>query len=368
MKRTPLFDAHVALGARMAPFGGWDMPIQYEGILSEHEFTRQHAGLFDICHMGEFDLRGATAAADLDRLITQNVATLQVGQCRYGYLLRDDGGVLDDLTCYRRGPDHYMLVVNAATLDQDAQWIRERLSPGTRFEDISDATGKLDIQGPESREVLDQALGTQTPDLKYFWFTELALLGERCILSRTGYTGEWGYELYMPSSAARRFWDALLGTGRIKPVGLGARDTLRLEVGYPLYGHELSADRTPIAASRGHYIDLAKDFVGKAAVQRDKEHGVPRYLVGLRLESKRAARAHDKVVAQGRDAGEITSGSIGPSVGVAVAMAYVDCEFTHPGTRVEADVRGARLPATVVDLPFYKNGTARGRPAGKAAP
>ncbi len=359
MRQTPLHDAHVALGARMAPFGGWDMPIQYAGILAEHAHTRTAASIFDICHMGEFDLRGTSAEADLERLLTQRIATIAPGQCRYGYLLRDDGGVLDDLTCYRRGPDHFWLVVNAATCAQDAEWIRSHLSKDTSFTDLSPRIAKLDVQGPASRAEMEKALGTRLPDLGYFRFADVSLAGVPCTLSRTGYTGEWGYEVYLPWGEARRMWDLFLAHPNIRPAGLGARDTLRLEVGYPLYGHELSLDRTPVAASRGQFMDVGKEFIGRAAVARDLENGAPRYLVGLRLDSKRAARAHDRVLREGKAVGEITSGSVAPSLGVAVAMAYVDRGLDRPGERVEVEVHGRPLPATVVELPFYRNGTAR---------
>ena len=358
--KTPLHQAHIELGARMAPFGGWDMPIQYDGILIEHEQTRARAAIFDICHMGEFDLRGTTAEADLERLLTMNVASIQVGQCRYGYLLRDDGSPIDDLTCYRRAKDHFMLVVNAGTREGDAAWIKSNLSPGTTFTDISPATGKLDIQGPTSREEMERVFGVQLPDLKYFWFADITLLGSPCTLSRTGYTGEWGYELYMPRAESRRFWDALLKKGNIKPAGLGCRDTLRLEVGYPLYGHELGPGQTPVAAARGSFIDTKKEFIGRAACVRDLQNGCPRYLAGLKLESRRAARAHDKVMSGGNVVGEITSGSLAPSLGIAVALAYLDAALCKPGQIVQIPVQGGKsLNATVVELPFYKNGTAR---------
>jgi aminomethyltransferase len=343
----------------MAPFGGWDMPIQYEGILAEHKWTRVKASIFDTCHMGEFELRGANAETDLERLITPSVAGIAIGQCRYGYLLRNDGGVLDDLTCYRRDKNHFWLIVNAGTCRGDAEWIRCRLSPGTVFTDLSPMTGKLDIQGPKSRVEMEKALKIRLPDLNYFRFANVMLDGTACMLSRTGYTGEWGYELYCPADEVERFWDLFLDRSEIKPAGLGARDTLRLEVGYPLYGHELSAARTPVAASRGQFMDLKKEFVGKPAVGRDLEKGVPQFLVGLQLESKRAARAQDKVMSGGNVIGEITSGSIAPSLGVAVAMAYVDQAFTQLGRKLEIDAHGTLLPAMVVDLPFYKEGTAR---------
>jgi aminomethyltransferase len=358
--KTPLHDTHAKLGARIAPFGGWDMPIQYEGILAEHEQTRARASIFDICHMGEFELRGPTAERDLEKLLTQNIATIKQGQARYGYLLNDSGGVIDDLTCYRLGPEYFYLVVNAGTRPGDAAWIKSHLSPQTQFRDVSDETAKLDIQGPASREEIEKVLGAKLPDLKYFFSAECEMLGTKTLLSRTGYTGEWGYEIYFPWNDAIRFWNAFTASGAIKPAGLGARDTLRLEVAYPLYGHELGPERTPIAASRGMFVDMNKDFIGKAACARDLAGGCPRYLAGLKLESKRAARAHDKVLCNSKEAGEITSGSLAPSLGIAIALAYVDSTLCAPGTKLEIAVAGGKtLPATVVELPFYKNGTAR---------
>ena len=356
--KTPLFEAHVALGARMAPFAGWDMPIQYAGILAEHEHTRRATSVFDICHMGEFELRGPTALADLEKILTMPVAPLASGQCRYGYLLRDDGHVLDDLTCYRLGPDHFWLVVNAGTRPQDAAWIWQHVSPTTQFSDLSDDIGKLDIQGPTARAATARALGVQLPDLGYFRFAEITLDGLPCLLSRTGYTGEFGYELYCPMKSVGAFWAKLLAGGEIKPAGLGARDTLRLEMGYALYGHELDLNRTPAGASRGRYIQLTKDFIGKAAVAAELQQP-QQVLVGLRLESKRAARNGDAVAAAGRTVGVVTSGSVAPSLGVAVAMAYVDAACATTGTKLDVQSRGAALPVTVVELPFYADGTAR---------
>jgi aminomethyltransferase len=356
--KTPLYEAHVALGARRAPVAGWDMPIQYAGILAEHEHTRRATSVFDICHMGEFELRGPTALADLERLLTMPVATLAVGQCRYGYLLREDGHVLDDLTCYRLGPEHFWLVVNAGTRPQDAAWVWRHVSPATQFTDLSDDVGKLDIQGPTARATVENALGVKLPDLGYFRFAELTLDDVPCLLSRTGYTGEFGYELYCPVKTVGAFWDKLLAGGEIKPAGLGARDTLRLEMGYALYGHELDLHRTPAGASRGRYIQLTKEFIGKAAVAAElKQPG--QVLVGLRLESKRAARNGDSVAAAGRAVGVVTSGSVAPSLGVAVALAYVDAAVAATGTQLEILSRGSALPATVVDLPFYAGGTVR---------
>ncbi|HMP89273.1 MAG TPA: glycine cleavage system aminomethyltransferase GcvT [Kiritimatiellia bacterium] len=357
--KTPLHETHLKLGARMAPFGGWDMPIQYEGILAEHEFTRRHCGLFDICHMGELELSGPTAEQDLERLLTQSVKSIAVGQCKYGFLLRDDGGVIDDLTCYRLDREHFMLVVNAGTCAGDADWIANRISPATRFHNISAWTGKLDIQGPDSREVMEAAFGTPLPDLKYFHFTRLTLMGASCILSRTGYTGEWGYELYMPIEATVLFWNKLMETGKVKPVGLGARDTLRLEVGYPLYGHELSKDRTPVSAFGGNFIEMSKDFIGRSGVARELDKGPRQKMIGLALSSKRAARTDDIIWSGPRKVGVITSGSLAPSLGHAIALGYVDADVASIGGDLEVEVKGTRLPARLSSLPFYTAGTAR---------
>lgn len=359
--KTPLYDVHVDLGARMAPFAGWDMPIQYEGILAEHEWTRTRASLFDTCHMGEFEVAGPNAEADLERLVTQSISTLADGQCRYGFLLREDGGVLDDLTVYRYDARRFFIVVNAGTLEADAAWISSHLSTSTSFMNRSAELAKLDIQGPRAKTEMEKALGVSLPDLKYFRFAEWTLERMPCLISRTGYTGEWGYEMYFPAEHTVAMWNRLTESGAIKPAGLGARDTLRLEVGYPLYGHELSGERTPVAATRGAFIELKKEFIGKETVARDLQEGCLRYMVGLKLETKRAARAGDKVTLEGREVGEVTSGALAPSLGVAVAMAYVESALTRAGTMLEINARGKSLPATIVELPFYKDGTARAK-------
>jgi aminomethyltransferase len=356
--KTPLYDRHVALGARMAPFAGWEMPIQYRGILPEHEATRTGATVFDICHMGEFELTGPAAGADLDRLLTCAVGPMKDGQCRYGYLLRGDGGVLDDLTCYRWTPERFWLVVNAGTTMRDLDWVRAHVSPQTEVRDLSPALAKLDVQGPASLRLLERAFAASWPALGYFRFTGHTAGGVPMTVSRTGYTGEWGYELYFTAAAAGAIWDRLLEAG-VTPAGLGARDTLRLEMGYPLYGHEMDESRTPVGLSRGAFLDLSKDFIGRAACARELESGAERYLTGLTLAGRRAARTGDAVWRDGRSVGAVTSGSLAPSLGTAVALAYLDEAATAPGTEVEVEVRGARLPARVVAPPFHTRGTAR---------
>ena len=338
----------------MGEFGGWDMPIQYVGILAEHAQTRERASLFDICHMGELELSGPEAAGDLDRLLTCSVGTLAVGQVRYGYLLNEAGGVLDDLTVYRLAEERYWLVVNAGTAEGDARWIGGRLSDSTVFVDRSDEVAKLDLQGPLAREVLEAVCGISVEGLRYF---KCAQFGSMWV-SRTGYTGELGYELYVPVQEAEALWEALLGHGACEPAGLGARDTLRLEMGYPLYGHELEEAYSPVATGGGAFVDMAKTFVGCERVKVDLEADGER-VVGLRFDSKRAARDGDRVFVGERVVGRVTSGSVAPSLGVAVAMARVEAVAGNVGEMVAVEIRGRRLTAEVVALPFYAEGTAR---------
>lgn len=352
----------------MAPFAGWEMPIQYEGILVEHRHTRAHCGVFDICHMGELELRGPSAERDLERLLTCRVGNLAVGQCRYGYLLNESGAPLDDLTCYRFAADRFWLVVNAGTRADDVAWIRARCSPGTVFTDLSDRTAKLDVQGPAARGAMESAFGTSLPDLGYFRFTEISLAGVPCVLSRTGYTGEWGYELYFPAEAAPEFWRRLLAAPRAKPVGLGARDTLRLEMGYPLYGHELGPERTPAGVAGGRFMDFDKPFVGRDAVKAELERGPRELLVGLRLQTARAARAGTEIFRNGAPVGRVTSGSFSPSLGVAIALGYVSAEAAEPGIVLTLGRGPSPLQGEVVPLPFYPRGTARRPPEWRGEP
>ena len=358
MKKTPLHKKHLELGARMGEFGGWDMPIQYAGILQEHEHTRSKVSVFDICHMGEFELIGPSACEDLEKLLTCDVASLKVGQVRYGFMLNEEGGTIDDLTCYRLEEERYMLVVNAGTIEKDAAWIRVQLSEATLFSDLSDSLAKLDVQGPKAADALNDVLNGRLPALGYFRFAEVETEEFSCLISRTGYTGELGYEVYLPVAAVESFWDQLLAHPMVEPAGLGARDTLRLEMGYSLYGHELSEADTPVSTSRGMFINSEKEFIGKAPVLAALEKP-ERYLVGLKFDSKRAARAHDKVFYAGEEVGEISSGSLAPSLDVAVAMAFVKPTLAEVGQMFEVEIRGKLFPAEVVDLPFYKEGSAR---------
>ncbi|MCX7004571.1 MAG: glycine cleavage system aminomethyltransferase GcvT [bacterium] len=360
--RTPLYSEHSALQARIAPFGGWDMPIQYTGIIEEHVHTRTAASLFDTCHMGEFRVCGTAAAQALDRLITCPIASLAPGRCRYGFLLNETGGVLDDLITYRISEDEFMIVVNAGTLPGDRAWIAAHLPAGVTFDDESDETGKLDLQGPLAGEVLQPLTAGDLRTLKYFGFMQTTVCGVPALVSRTGYTGEYGFEVYLPVEQTLMLWRALLDDPRVKPAGLGARDTLRLEIGLPLYGHELCATRTPAGAGMSFAIDLKKDFIGQPAVAADAQTGPREQLVGLQLTSRQSARAAQTIVCGDKKIGVVTSGSFAPSVGTAVALGYVPKEHVQVGTALQIDTGRARLDARVVPLPFYTNGTARTGP------
>ena len=352
--RTPLTSWHEGQGAKMAPFAGWLMPIQYEGILAEHLHTRKHAGIFDICHMGEFRIEGPGATEALSRAVSHNLETLAPGKCRYGFLLTDKGGVLDDGIIYRFGPDSFMAVVNAACAPGDLATLRARLPESIKITDISAETGKVDLQGPGSLDVLEKVMGENFHDLGYFSFRESTWQGVPVLVSRTGYTGELGYELYLPSEKTEAFWKALLADERVKPVGLGARDTLRLEAGLPLYGHDLDEEHTPAEAGMARMMTSQADYVGKEGAQAVRE-----VLVPLQIEGRRAARHGDVLALPGGEAvGRITSGSFAPSLGYVIAFAWVDAAHADKEDFV---VRASRteLPAKKVEIPFYKEGTAR---------
>ena len=313
--KTPLTDWHVAHGAKMAPFAGWLMPIQYEGILVEHQHTRQHAGLFDICHMGEFRIQGTGADAALAAAVSHNLATLAPGRCRYGFLLTEKGTVLDDCIVYRFGPDDFMVVVNAACAAGDFATLRARLPEGVALTDISEQTGKIDLQGPEAVDVLETLLGRSLRDMPYFGFRSEAWQGCELLVSRTGYTGELGFELYVPAGQTQALWEALLADERVKPVGLGARDTLRLEAGLPLYGHELDENHTPAEAGMGRMLTSTAPYVGREGAQEVRQK-----LLALSIEGRRAARNGDALLLEdGTPAGVVTSGSFAPSLGQVVA-------------------------------------------------
>ena len=360
--KTPLYNQHIARGARMAPFGGWDMPIQYEGILTEHQHTRSGASLFDICHMGEFIISGKTAATDINKILTANISTLKTNRCRYSFMLNENGGIIDDLITYKLSDENFLVVVNSATSDGDAEWMKSHLSTETHFENISDITAKIDIQGPKSREILQQLTPANLSDLKFFCFCETTVDNVNTIVSRTGYTGELGYELYIPANSAEQIWDKLLENENVRPAGLGARDTLRLEAGLPLYGHELSLEHNPAETCFMFAVKLDKEFIGKTAVLKTTDSGPEKKLVGLKLPGRQSPRAHQKIkIPDNADEiiGEVTSGSFAPTLGYSIAFAYVKSDFAETGTGILIDTGRKKLSAEVVKTPFYTNPAAR---------
>ncbi|HEX6200193.1 MAG TPA: glycine cleavage system aminomethyltransferase GcvT [Thermoanaerobaculia bacterium] len=366
--RTPLYDRHRAAGGRIVPFAGWEMPVQYQGVIDEHRAVRTAAGLFDVSHMGEVRVVGAGAEDFLQRLTPNDVSKLADGQAHYSALLTDEGTYIDDLLVYRIGPEEFLLVVNAANTEGDFQWIadhaREAHAEGVAV-DVEDVSGRyalLALQGPSAVEILRPLAALPgdggLDDVGYYRFARGEVDGAPALLSRTGYTGEDGFELYLHPDDAPRVWDRLLEAGRdrgLVPAGLGARDTLRLEAGMALYGHEIDRETTPWEANLGWTIKMDKgDFVGRSALAARKEAGVERRLVGFEVEGRGIAREGHPVVHQGREVGRVTSGTWSPTFEKALGMAYVPPALAEPGTAIELEVRGRRLPAKVVKVPFYK--------------
>lgn len=362
LKRTPLYNKHVKLDAKMVPFGGWDMPVQYkEGILAEHHHTRKMVSLFDTCHMGEFTIKGQNSAQALDKIFPRAVADQKAGVARYNFLLSDKGTVLDDLIIYRMAEEEFMIVVNAGTIDSDFARIKSLLPTDLYISNDSEKTGKLDLQGPKSAEIMDK-LGLKRSELpsNYKWI-KTSIRGIPAIISRTGYTGELGFEFYVSADKVGELWDILLSFDDVKPAGLGSRDTLRLEVGYPLYGHEMDENTTPVEAGFGPILGLEKRsaFMCEAILKDPSK--ITKTLVGIVLEGRRAARAGNKVFsADGKELGLVTSGMFSPIIEKAIALAFVSPGSNLvPGSKVALEIGGKPFPGNVVEMPFYKNGTVR---------
>ncbi|MBN2318768.1 MAG: glycine cleavage system aminomethyltransferase GcvT [Acidobacteria bacterium] len=355
-RRTVLFERHRQLGARMAPFGGYLMPIQYRGILEEHKAARTAAAVFDTCHMGEFRVSGEKALSDLENLVSCDLAALATGRCRYGLMCNPDGGVLDDLLVYRLKDRDFMLVVNAGTQDADYGWIAKHVSTSTTLRNISGSTAKVDIQGPSAPRIVRDVTEDPIDGLKFYGFQHNAFGGKPVLVSRTGYTGEVGFEIYADPSLMGEFWDACIQKGAV-PAGLGARDTLRLEIGMPLYGHELTQERNAAATGYGPFISRTKEFIGSAAIR--ERTGPRERLVGLAFEGRQAARKGSRILSEeGEVVGAVTSGSFAPSLGYAIALGYVDSEFAAEGSRVVVAAR-RELIGKIVETPFFRKGTAR---------
>jgi aminomethyltransferase len=359
-KKTALFETHQKLGARLVEFGGWHMPVQYTGIVEEHKAVREAAGVFDISHMGEFFVSGIGALAFLNGLLTNDATKLAVRQGQYTLMLNEEGGVIDDLILYRLHETEFLLVVNAAKIEEDRAWIKGNLAEGVSFRDQSDANSAVALQGPKALEIAAAFFGAGWPEPKRNEITSYSWNHHPILAARTGYTGEEGLELFFPNEIAEILLTAILEAGKpfgLKPTGLGARDTLRLEAGLPLNGNDLSARRTPLEAGLGAFVSLEKDseFPGKDVLIKQKSEGVKEKLVAFRVKEKGPPPRPHYVLFQGRtQVGEVTSGAPSPTLGYGIGLAYVRTEYSQPGTALELEVRGARVPVEVVKKPFYK--------------
>lgn len=361
MKRTPLYERHVALGAKFTDFGGWTMPVQYTNIINEHQTTRHAAGLFDICHMGQIEVKGPQSFSFLQRVMSRNLEGQADGQIKLCVMTNEDGGIMDDLTVYKFGSENYMIVTNASTLEKDFVWLKaqskQQAFDKLEIKDISNATGKLDLQGPKAQEILQPLLSEDLGQLRFYRAMQTTIIDTKVIISRSGYTGEDGFEIYTPADRTGGVWDAILDAGSshgVKPVGLGARDTLRLEAGMMLYGHEMDNSITPFEVVYDWLADLNKEFIGCEALKKRKQAGISRRLVGFEIIGRGIARNGYGVLRDGRTVGNVTSGTFSPTLGKAIGMAFLPIALTHPGTEIDIEIRNNVVKAMVVPLPFYR--------------
>ena len=359
MKRTPFYDLHASLGAKLVDFAGFEMPVQYSGIIEEHLAVRNAVGVFDVSHMGEFEVRGKDALAFLQRTTVNDVSKLSDGKVQYSAMCYDDGGIIDDLLVYCIG-DSYMLVVNASNIQKDFDWLQSNASGDVQLTDVSDKTALLAVQGPKSLATLQKLTKVNLSDMKYYTSTRGEIAGVPAVISRTGYTGELGFELYFNAdkATAEKMWTAIFDAGTefgIAPVGLGARDTLRLEMGFCLYGNDIDKTTNPLEAGLGWITKLEKgDFIGRQSMVKAKESGLKRKLVGLSLSDKMLARHGYPIAMNGSVVGEVTSGTFSPSLQHGIALGYIAQAHSAVGTTVNVQVRGKEVPATVVKLPFVQ--------------
>lgn len=358
LKFTCLHDLHLALGAKMSPFAGYDMPIEYGlGIIGEHNAVRNACGVFDVSHMGEIGITGEDAEFFVNRVFSNDVTNAPDGQCFYGMMLRPDGGVVDDLLVYKRGHNDFLFVVNASNITKDEQWIL-RQAEGYRLclEFMSEEMAELAVQGPEAEKVMEEVVEIPCRDLTFYTFKELDHEGDTVIVSRTGYTGEDGFEIYGPHDFIRRVWQALIDSGKAAPCGLGCRDTLRFEVGLPLYGNELADDITPLEAGLGMFVKLEKpDLIGGETLKKQKQEWPCRKIVGLEIHDRAIARhGCDVLSPEGEVIGKVTTGYRGISTDRSICMALIDARYAKTGTELKVQVRKKTFPATVVSKKFFK--------------
>lgn len=353
-KRTCLYDRHVALGALISPFGGFDMPIQYKDIVTEHNAVRHNVGVFDVSHMGEVTVTGTDAERFVNHIFTNDITDAPIGKIFYGMMLYPNGGTVDDLLVYKRGDRNFFLVINAGNIDKDVAWIEQNAAEfDVDIAHQSDYYGQIAVQGPQAEATVETVLHLACAELSFYTFKTIEQEGETVIVSRTGYTGEDGFEVYASHTLINKYWDVLIAAG-VQPCGLGCRDTLRFEVGLPLYGDELSADISPTMAGLGFFVKLDKaEFIGREACAEQKANGVARRLVGLELSDKAIPRHGYKVLAEGKEVGEVTTGYHCISVDKSVCMALVDSEYAKLGTPLDIQIRKKVFSGTVVKKKFY---------------
>ena len=357
LRQTPLNAVHRAMGAKMIPFGQWDMPVQYRGILEEHRAVRSAAGLFDVSHMGEVEFRGAGALSALQSLTSNDVSRLQVGQVQYSALTTEAGTFVDDLTVYRLAEDRYLVTLNASNIEKDLRWMREH-APGAEIIDQSDETALVAIQGPQAVAILQRLTSVDLAAIPYYWFARGEVAGGEAILSRTGYTGEDGFEVYLSPQRVVALWDALVETGSprgLLPCGLGARDTLRLEAKMALYGNDIDEQHTVLEADLGWIVKFQKgEFLGRGALARQKAEGIARKLVGFEMVGRGIARSHYPIVKSGAQIGEVTSGAPSPWLNKNIGLGYVAMADAAVGTQIDILIRDQPVAARIVQTPFYK--------------
>lgn len=361
LKRTPLFDIYKEYGGKTVDFGGWELPVQFTSIKEEHEAVRTKAGIFDVSHMGEFTVKGKDSLTFLQKMMTNDVAKIVDGGAQYTAMCYENGGTVDDLLVYKKSDEDFLLVVNAANIEKDFAWLEEHVQGNVVLENISDRIAQLALQGPKAEEVLQKlAANKELSEIKFFKFSSnVDLNGANALVSRTGYTGEDGFEIYCNQEDAVSLWTAILEAGKeegVLPCGLGARDTLRFEATLPLYGQELSSDISPLEAGIGFAVKLGKesDFIGKSALLSQKESGLERKLVGIEMIDRGIPRHGYKVFAGGSEIGDVTSGTQSPTFKTNIGLALVNIEFSEIGQEVEVEIRSKYLKAKVVPTPFYK--------------
>jgi len=359
-KKTAFFDIHVALGAKMVPFAGYEMPVSYKGIVAEHTAVRERVGLFDVSHMGEVTVTGPAALDFIQKISVNDASTLATGQAQYSAMCRANGCIVDDLLVYKRGENDYLLVINASNIDKDYAWMLENAIDGVALRNVSDEMSLLAVQGPRSLDTVQKLTDVDLSTIEYYHFREGTIAGVPAIISRTGYTGELGFELYLSSdgAAGERVWGAIMESGAehgIEPAGLGARDTLRLEMGYCLYGNDIDETTNTIEAGLGWITKLGKGpFNGSEVLARVKEEKPSRKLVGFEMTERAIPRQHYPIVADDQTIGEVTSGTSSPTLGKGIGMGYVASAFAKAGTEIAIVVRDKRVPAVVVKMPFVK--------------